>query len=82
MGIDVSILKKLLMSPKQRSLLKKQKRYAFSIDNEFSDSSSDDAGGDTFKNVLKQYQESEVESSIDRKLLLGIVNRNNDLEKI
>ena len=38
---DVSIIKKLLLSPRQRAIMKRQRRYAFKLESDdFADSSS------------------------------------------
>ena len=76
---DVSIIKKLLMTPKQRALMKKQRRYAFKLDSDdFPDSSDGDDHGGAFKNVIDTY--TEEMTTLDRQLMLGVIARNNDVE--
>ena len=68
------------MGPRQRAILKKQRRYAFKMDSDHPDSSSGDERGDTFKYTLATYPENELKSTVDRQLVLGVLSRNIDLK--
>ena len=81
-SIDVEILKKLYLLPRQRALYKKQKRLAFKIDSDYS--SDPDYDSDEFCNLYhpaskKSILIADLKNTTDRRLLLGAISRDNDL---
>ena len=80
--LDIEILKKLYLLPRQRSLFKKQRRHAFKIESSSSSAPSEDSD---FSNILftaeseKSILKSDLKNTTDRRLLLGTLSRDNDL---
>ena len=84
---DIDVLKKLVMTPAQRSLFKKQRGHVFRVHSGSSSSSGDGHSGDSDTNVsvLAHHSEkgllnTEHQTDFERKLLLGIINREGDFE--
>ena len=81
--IDLEILKKLYLAPRQRNLFKKQRRVAFKMDSSSSSAPDDDSDQDAkiFEpNNGRSILNADLSNTTDRRLLLGILHRDNDLE--
>ena len=86
-SLDLSILKKLFLLPRQRALYSMQKKQAFKVD---SDSEDDDGAGEAQldqhgRNIVFYERNPEsllnldFKNQTDRRLLLGLMFRDNDL---
>ena len=81
--IDLEILRKLYLVPRQRNLFKKQRRVAFKMDSSSSSAPDDDSDKDCqiFEpNNPRSIMNADLTNQTDRRLLLGILHRDNDLE--
>ena len=84
---DIDVLKRLVMTHQQRALFKKQRGHVFRVHSGSSSSSGDGHSGDSdghesvlAQNSAKTMLNTEVKSEFDRKLLLGIINRDGGFE--
>ena len=82
-SVDLDVLKKLLLQPRQRNLFKKQRRGAIKIDTSSSSAPDSDSDKDCLifeaKND-KSIMNADLTNTTDRRLLLGIIHRDNDFE--
>ena len=81
--VDLEILRKLYLVPRQRNLFKKQRRVAFKMDSSSSSCPDDDSDKDAkiFEpNNGNSIMNADLSNTTDRRLLLGILRRDNDLE--
>ena len=82
-SVDLDVLKKLYLLPRQRNLFKKQRRGAVKVDS--SESSAPDTDSDKDCQIFeanngKSIMNADLKNTTDRRLLLGIIHRDNDLE--
>lgn len=82
-SIDLEVLKKLYLLPRQRNLFKKQRRMTFKMDSSSSSAPEMDSDKDCkiFEpNNLRSILNADLKNTTDRRLLLGLLHRDNDLE--
>lgn len=82
-SVDLDVLKKLYLLPRQRNLFKKQRRGAIKVDSSSSSAPDSDSDKDCkiFEaNNSKSIMNADLKNTTDRRLLLGIIHRDNDLE--
>ena len=81
--VDLEILRKLYLVPRQRNLFKKQRKVAFKMDSSSSSCPDDDSDKEAkiFEpNNGRSIMNADLNNITDRRLLLGILHRDNDLE--
>ena len=82
-SVDLEILKKLYLLPRQRNLFKKQRRQTIKMESSSSSAPDDDSDIDCKifeQNNEKSILNADLKDTTDRRLLLGIIHRDNDLE--
>lgn len=80
--MEVHLLKKLYLLPRQRSLFKKQRRLALKVESSSTSAPSEDSDPncDIFRQEsLKSILVHGYKNMTDRRLLVGILDRDNDM---
>ena len=83
-SIDLRILKKLYLLPRQRKLFNKQRRMAFKIDGTTSESGGNGSSDAELYNEAssKSLLRMTIKNNTDRRLLIGMLERDNDIEPV